>query len=114
MLKFPEIELNGAYNIITGKIFTGGCIFPATHNSWKRMRVMPRFPHRANGRRTRKSIGHHRENFAIILSDHVTLIIIESPIEFPRCTARHKILRETFHELCLSRRDIEIDRVIIL
>lgn len=28
MLKFPEIELNGAYNIITGKIFTGGFFLP--------------------------------------------------------------------------------------
>lgn len=115
MLKFPEIELNGAYNIITGvgKIFTGGCIFPATHNSWKRMRVMPRFPHRANGRRTRKSIGHHRENFAIILSDHVTLIIIESPIEFRAVQPATKFFVKLFTNY-VYHAVISIDRVIIL
>lgn len=42
------------------------------------MRVMPRFQRTA----LNKSIGHHRENLAIILSGHVTLIIIELSIEF--------------------------------
>lgn len=48
---------------------------------------MPRFQRTA----LNKSIGHHRENLAIILSGHVTLIIIE--LSRIQSTARNKIFQ---------------------
>lgn len=105
MLKFPEIELNGAYNIITGKIFTGGCIFPATHfvktNASYAAFSTPR-ERAEDAQKYRPSPWKFRDYS--LRPRHVNYNRITHRI--PRCTARHKILRETFHELCLSRRDI--------